>query len=134
MEEINRMLQNFRKFSKAFLYIIIAAFVGTIIFAWGADITQSKGQKGIVGEVNGENIDYQQYSKMVDNYYQQASQASQREISNAEMIKLRNKAWNDMVNDMEYTQLFNKLKMSITNTELAEHLKRFPPQFFLKIF
>lgn len=123
------MLQNFRKFSKAFLYIIIAAFVGTIIFAWGADITQSKGQKGIVGEVNGENIDYQQYSKMVDNYYQQASQASQREISNAEMIELRNKAWNDMVNDIEYTQLFNKLKMSITNTELAEHLKRFPPQF-----
>ncbi|MBU1318888.1 MAG: peptidylprolyl isomerase [candidate division Zixibacteria bacterium] len=123
------MLQNFRKFSKAFLYIVIAAFVGTIIFAWGADITRSKGEKGIIGEINGEDIDYKAYGQIVDNYYQQASQSSQREISQSEMIDIRNRAWSDMVTDLIYQQKFNELKLNITNVELAEHLKRFPPQF-----
>lgn len=123
------MLQNFRKFSKAFLYIVIAAFVGTIIFAWGADITRSKGEKGIIGEINGEEVDYQIYSRIVDNYYQQASQSSQREISQAEMIDIRNRAWSDLVTDLVYQQEFKHLNLNITNVELAEHLKRFPPQF-----
>jgi len=123
------MLQNFRKFSKAFLYIVIVAFVGTIIFAWGADINRSKGEKGIIGEINGREIDYKVYGRIVDNYYQQASQSSQREISQSEMIDIRNRAWGDMVTDLIYQQKFSELKLNITNVELAEHLKRFPPQF-----
>jgi len=121
------MLQDFRKFSKVFLYIVIAAFVGTIIFAWGADITRSKGEKGIIGEVNGEEIDYITYSQIVDNYYQQISRSSQREISQDELLEIRNRAWVDLVTDIVYRQTADKLGIELTNAELAEHLKRFPP-------
>ncbi len=123
------MLQEFRKFSKAFLYIIIAAFVGTIIFAWGADITRSKGQKGVIGEVDGEEINYQDYSKVVDNYYQQASRSSQREITSDEMLQIRNRAWNEMVNSIINKHIYKRLGLTLTNVELAEHMRRFPPKF-----
>jgi peptidyl-prolyl cis-trans isomerase D len=123
------MLQEFRKFSRAFLYIVIAAFVGTIIFAWGADITRSKGQKGIVGEVDGEEIDYRVYSNLVDNYYQRVSQQSQREITHDELLQIRNQAWTDLITSMVNKNIFDRLGLSITAAELAEHLKRYPPKF-----
>ncbi len=123
------MLQEFRKFSKAFLYIVIAAFVGTIIFAWGADVNRPKGQKGIIGEIDGEEIDYQIYSRIVDNYYQQASRSSQREISSDEMLEIRNRAWVDLVTDIVNRHIYERLGLTLTNVELAEHMKRFPPQF-----
>ena len=123
------MLQEFRKFSRAFLYIVIAAFVGTIIFAWGADITRSKGQKGIVGEVDGEEIDYRDYSNVVDNYYQRASSQSQREISQEEIVELRNRAWTDLVTNIVHKHIFDRLGLTTTKVELSEHLRRYPPQF-----
>lgn len=122
------MLQDMRKYTKVVLYIVVVAFIGTIIFAWGADITTPKGQRGIIGEVNGEEIDYQLYSRVIDNYYQQASRQSQRELGPDEMLEIRNRAWADLVNDIVFRQKVEELGLEVTDEELAEHLKRFPPQ------
>jgi len=122
------MLQDMRKYTKVVLYIVVVAFIGTIIFAWGADITSSKGQKGIIGEVNGEEIDYRTYARVVDNYYEQASRSSQRELGPDEVLEINNRAWVDLVNDIVFRQQVEKLGLEVTDEELAEHLKRFPPQ------
>lgn len=121
------MLQNFRRFSKAFLYIVIAAFVGTIIFAWGADITSSKAQKGIVGEVNGQEIMWQTYERAIDNYFRQISQSTQRELTQEEILEIRNRAWSELVTNTIYDQLIDRLGLTLTDVELAEHLKIWPP-------
>ena len=117
-----------RKYTKWFLYLVVIAFIGTIFFAWGADINSSKGQKDIVGEVNGEEISVGTYSKVVDNYYQQISRSSQREISPDEMLEIRNRAWGEIVTGMIFQQTDDRLGLTLTNIELAEHLKRYPPQ------
>jgi peptidyl-prolyl cis-trans isomerase D len=122
------MLQDFRRYTKAFIYVAIVAFVGTIIFAWGADITSSKAQKGIVGEVNGEEITLRTYESVIQNFYQQMSQSSQRELTQDEILELRNRAWVELVTDIVYAQKMERLGLALTNTELAEHLKRWPPQ------
>jgi parvulin-like peptidyl-prolyl isomerase len=122
------MLQDFRRYTKAFIYVAIVAFVGTIIFAWGADITSSKAQKGIVGEVNGEEITLRTYESVIQNFYQQMSQSSQRELTQDEILELRNRAWVELVNDVVYVQTMERLGLTLTNTEIAEHLKRWPPQ------
>ncbi len=122
------MLQDFRRYTKAFIYVAIVAFVGTIIFAWGADMTSSKTQKGIVGEVNGEEITLKTYESVIQNFYQQMSQSSQRELTQDEILELRNRAWVELVTDIVYAQTVEKLGLTLTNTELAEHLKRWPPQ------
>jgi peptidyl-prolyl cis-trans isomerase D len=122
------MLQDFRRYTKAFIYVAIVAFVGTIIFAWGADITSSKAKKGFIGEVNGEEITLRTYESVIQNFYQQMSQSSQRELTQEEVLELRNRAWAELVTDMIYSQTMEKLGLTLTNTELAEHLKRWPPQ------
>ncbi|MCK4656297.1 MAG: peptidylprolyl isomerase [candidate division Zixibacteria bacterium] len=122
------MLQDFRRYTKAFIYVAIVAFVGTIIFAWGADMTSTKAQKGIAGEVNGEEITLRTYESVIQNFYQQMSQSSQRELTQDEILELRNRAWVELVTDIVYSQTMEKLGLTLTNTELAEHLKRWPPQ------
>lgn len=122
------MLQDFRRYTKAFIYVAIAAFVGTIIFAWGADVSSSKAQKGIVGEINGEEITLRTYEAVIQNYYQQMSQSSQRELTQEEILELRDRAWVELVTNIVYAQTMERLGLDLTNTELAEHLKRWPPQ------
>lgn len=122
------MLQDFRRFSKAFLYIVIVAFIGTIIFAWGADINTSKTQKGFIGEIGGEEITLQEYQNVLENYSRQMTQSSQRELSQEEIYQLRSRAWDDMITNKMYGHKIAELGLTLSNTELAEHLKRFPPQ------
>jgi parvulin-like peptidyl-prolyl isomerase len=123
------MLQEMRKFTKIVLYVVVAAFVGTIIFAWGADITGSKGSKGIVAQINGEEIDHRTYSQIADGYYQQAHKSSARDLTQDEILELRDRAWKDLVTETIYTQLSKRLGLELTNVELAEHLRSFPPTF-----
>jgi peptidyl-prolyl cis-trans isomerase D len=56
------------------------------------------------------------------------SQSSQRELTQDEILELRNRAWVELVTDIVYSQTMEKLGLTLTNTELAEHLKRWPPQ------
>ncbi len=122
------MLQDFRKFSKAFLYIIIAAFVGTIIFAWGADITRSKYDRDVIGEVNGQELKREQYNQVYRSYYEQIQQSSKRDLTHEEERTLLDVSWKELVSSVLYRQQIDRLGLVLTNRELAEHLKLMPPQ------
>jgi peptidyl-prolyl cis-trans isomerase D len=121
------MLQDLRRYSKAFLYIVVVAFVGTIVFTWGADLTSSKADKGIVGEVNGEDIKEQTYKRVIENFYQQMPQTG-RDLSDEEVLQLRRTAWRELVAGVLYRQKIEDLGITLTDVELAENLKRWPPQ------
>jgi len=122
------MLQDMRKYTKVVLYIVVVAFIGTIIFAWGADITQSGGQGTTVGKVNDEEIDIRTYDQVLTSYSQQVAQSSERELSHDEVVEIRNRAWVELVNDIVFRQTTEELGLVVTNAELAEHIRRFPPQ------
>lgn len=55
------MLKTMRKNTKIVLWIVIAAFLGTIVFAWGMQYTASQQMKNYVAKVNGEKITADEY-------------------------------------------------------------------------
>ena len=121
------VMKAMRQGTKPVLWIIIAAFVGTIIFAWGMDFTRQSTAKGIVGKVNGEELRLDDYSFLYQNALTQ-QQKQRGDVTEDEASRLREEVFDQMVGSQLMRQTTDKIGLKVTNAELAEHLRRFPPQ------
>ena len=122
------MLSHFRKYTKVFIWVVVVAFVGTIIFAWGMDITRSKSQKNIVGVIDGKDIDYRIYQPYLDRLYQQKQSQSQAELSVSELSQMRQQAWDNLVADYLMGREMEKRNIQVSDQEFYQYLKYQPPQ------
>lgn len=126
------MMETMRKNTKRVLWVVIIAFLGTIVFAWGMQLTSSRKIKGIVGTVNGEEISLQQYNFYIDRLVRQA-QDKGTEVTEQQMRSFREQAWNDAVRDRLLEQQIQKLEITVSDAELVDFLKKFPPPEVRKI-
>ena len=122
------MLSTFRKYTKAFIWVVVIAFVGTIIFAWGMDITSSKTQKDIVGTIAGKDIDYRTYQPYLDRLYKQEQANSDADLSITVLNRIRQQAWDNLVADYVINREVEARKIGVTNEEFYQFLKYQPPQ------
>ena len=121
------VMKQMRQGTKPVLWIIIAAFVGTIIFAWGMDFTAPDTARGIVGTVNGEDLRLDDYSFLYQNALSQQQQ-QRGDVSEDDATRIREEVFDQMVGSRIMQQTTEKVGLKVTNMELAEHLRRFPPQ------
>jgi len=104
------------------LFILVAAFVGLIVFEWGMNFsgpTQSRG--GNVGEVNGKPIaaaEYEQLYNMVSTSFQQRNPGV--EITPRIDAELREQAWNAAVDQTLINQLLEKYAVRVSDQEVLE--------------
>lgn len=126
------MMQVLRNNTKIIIWIIVVAFVGTIIFAWGMDIARGGGEgapSGIVGAVNGTEIPLRQFGLQVDNIIdQQRQQDPLKDFTDSDYRAARRDAWNDFVVQAIQSQQIDERKLKLTDSELVEFIKRYPPQ------
>ena len=120
------VMKAMRAGTKPLMWIVVAAFVGTIVFAWGMDFTRRPTARGIVGEVNGAELKMDEYLLRLQNAYQQRQQEG--EVTEEEARKLRDDTFNQMVNSYLMNQVVKEKNLRVTNQEVAEHLRRFPPR------
>lgn len=82
-----------REYTKVFLYILVFAFIGTIIFDWGMDVTGLKTQNTTIGKVNGKELQaqafYNAYQQELDNLRQRTG----TDPSESQLDFLRNQVW-----------------------------------------
>jgi len=122
------MLKAMRKLTKQILWIVIAAFVGTIIFAWGMEFSGRKAQrKGIIATVNGEDV--QAY--VFQYYYDQALRKAEKEqgdIDEQASVRIRDEVYNNMINEILFRQEAQRRGIEISDAELYEYMRRYPPE------
>ena len=95
------MLKTMRQNTKVILWIIIIAFVGTIIFAWGMNVTgRRQAGSDTIGVVNGQKISYQQFYRAFQNFYTQTQERTEEQIDLETFRRLRDETWNQMVNQI----------------------------------
>ncbi|MFH1699821.1 MAG: peptidylprolyl isomerase [Candidatus Zixiibacteriota bacterium] len=126
------MLSSFRKLTKVVIWVVVVAFVGTIIFAWGMDITRSKTQKNFIGTIDGVDIDYQYYNIFLERLRQQEQGNSNEEMDMATLNKIRRDAWDNLVADFLMTREMDKRNITVSDEELYQFMKFSPPQEFQK--
>ena len=64
------MMKAMRRLTKQIMWVVVVAFVGTIIFAWGMNVTgRRQGGSDTIGVINGQKISFQQFYRLFQNQY-----------------------------------------------------------------
>jgi peptidyl-prolyl cis-trans isomerase D len=122
------MMHTIRNAAKPVYIVIIVAFVGTIIFAWGMDITsKDKRPPDAVGIINGQKISLNMWQRTYENQYQELISAN-NDPSETDIEGLRDKTWNYLVGQLLINQQIEKYKIDVMPEELAEFVKNMPPK------
>ena len=121
------MMKVMRKLTKQILWIVIVAFVGTIIFAWGMEFSAKKRKGGILATINGQDINLTAFQNLYDQTLKETEQ-SKGEVDDQTAGQIREEVWNRLVNEVLLQQETKKRGITVTDAETFEYLKRFPPK------
>ncbi len=127
------MLNSLRNviFIKAIMWIVAFAFVGLIVFEWGADFSGRSGEGPVgdsVGSINGRKIEYQEFEDALRNLYQQSKTDQNPEPELAPLIR---QTWDRMVAQALFAQQIEKHNISVSDQEV-NFINRVQPAEWVK--
>ncbi|NOY77899.1 MAG: hypothetical protein GXO76_08525 [Calditrichaeota bacterium] len=122
------VMKRMREHTKAFLVFLVLAFVGTIIFSWGMDVTGIKHRPNVLGEVAGKEIRLQQYYQALQNRIDSYRQRTNKDLTDAELKQLQNQTWEAMVQQILLGKEIKKRGIVVTDQEILYNLQHNPPQ------
>ncbi len=116
------MMAKMRSLAPWFIITVGGLFVLFMVLS-DSKITQVIGQRSNnIGSVNGEDITYQEFANLLDQYKQyQVSQTGQ-EIPESQMETFRNSVWQNLVNQKLVQQKIEELGLSVTDAEVKDAL------------
>jgi len=124
------VMRALRTSTKPIIWFVVLAFGGTIFLAWGMDLTRRPSEKGVIGEVAGQDIRDEDYRRVLDLMYAQRNQQNPgQELADSEIKQMRDEAFNMIVQDILFTREQNRLDLGLPDLEVVEYLRRFPPDF-----
>lgn len=123
------MMKAMRQMTKSIMWIVLAAFVGTIVFAWGMQFSGRQSQKqGIVGIINGQEIDIPTFQKAFQANLSRVGEDLEQEMSDDLVKRVRDNTWENFIFQKLLGDEIEKRGIELTNQEVYEYMKRFPPE------
>ncbi len=120
------MLKAMRKNTKIVLWFVIAAFIGTIVFAWGMQYTASEKMRNFVAKVNGKKITADEYLFYFDRLARQwEAQNPQSEMPEDQRVKLHYDAWREVLRNVLMQQQVDRYGLRVTDGEVVEFLQKY---------
>ncbi len=127
------MMKTMRNAAKPVYLIVILAFVGTIIFAWGMEFTSKENRNpNVAGKVNDQEISYEFYYRAYENKYQELLKTSP-EPNEEQLSRIRQEAWDGLVNEALLGQQIRDNGVIVTDEELAQYVGVVAPPEFQKV-
>jgi peptidyl-prolyl cis-trans isomerase D len=125
------VLQTMRSSAKFVFWILLLAFGGVFLF------TQASGLIGrsavtpttAVASVNGTDILYTDWQRRSSQLVQQEQQRSGRSLTQDEIKRIDNQAFDDMVSEILLQQEYRKRGIVVTTDELRDYARFAPPQW-----
>ena len=118
------MMKKMRKITKSVMWFVVVAFVGTIIFAWGMDLTgKSSGVKpDVIATVNDQEISVQAYNNLLDSRSKEAEQ-SYGELTEEIVQSLREQTFIELMEQSLLQTEIEKRNITVTDKEVFEFLR-----------
>ena len=122
-------MERMRSQTKIILWILILAFVGLIVFEWGASFSgQGPRQPKNIAEINDRKIKPQQYYQMLQQQYEQYRQRSDAELTEQQRQRIQEQLWNQLINETLVQQQVEERDILVTDKEILRELRNNPPQ------
>ncbi len=122
-------MSKMRENMPAILVGLAILFVAMIVFEWGMDITGRNNMQytgNVLGKVNGEEITYPDFEKVLNNAVQQYRASTKKEPDEQTMTELRDEVWNEMVNQILLKQAARRLGIVVTDQEIVNWVTNAP--------
>lgn len=100
------------------IFFSTAAFVGADLLGPNSSILG--GNNTDVGEIAGKTITYEDYLKKIEEMSINFRINTQRNPSSAEMVSVRNQAWDALINDIAFGKQFKNVGVDVTNDEVVD--------------
>lgn len=126
------MMQKMRENTKTILWVLIFAFLATIIFAWGMGGFDRKSQvsSGVLAKVNGQKILQEAFDRLVEQRIQEERERSGgQELDDNRIRTIRNEVWEQTINQILLQQELERFGITIGNREVAYELRNNPPSY-----
>lgn len=100
--------------------------VALLLFIVGGDIFSNRGgglfgsSNNKLGEINGTEIDYQQFMNLVEAQRQQFEMSTGRSVTEQDIAQIREQVWEKLIYDNVYVSEFEKLGLTVSDDELRE--------------
>jgi parvulin-like peptidyl-prolyl isomerase len=104
------------------LFLLLIAFLITIIFEWGMDYLGLRyGRGDIVGKINGKKVTVQEYNELVRTMTDQMkTQSGGKEPEESELQRIREQAWQGLVTQQVLDEETRRLGISVTDKEITD--------------
>jgi peptidyl-prolyl cis-trans isomerase D len=122
------MIQSMRKNAAVIMWVVIVAFVATIVFAWGMDLSSRDRVKDSIGKVNGKDISLKYFEKMVSmERDKQREQYQGAEVPAAQSRMVPRQVWENEVSRILLKDVFATMQIGASPDEIFEYIKQNPP-------
>ncbi|MFN3821845.1 MAG: SurA N-terminal domain-containing protein, partial [bacterium] len=122
------MMAELRRQMKTILWILVFAFLATIVFSWGMGGFRGRAEEGVVGEINGEKIYYPDFERMARQKQETEQKKAGGTLEKNKITQLREDLWdNDIVDQTLKFQDARRLGITVTDREVAFILEYYPP-------
>ncbi|HKK27285.1 MAG TPA: SurA N-terminal domain-containing protein [Gemmatimonadota bacterium] len=123
------VMRAMRENTKWIMLILTVAFIGWLVLDWVQSRQQSTqtGANPVVGSVNGRQIHYVEWSRYLQNALDQARQGSTQPLTDEQVYRITQGAWDQMVNDILVQQELDRLGIRVSDAEIREAFRTSPP-------
>ena len=125
--DIPVVMTQLRTQMKWILWILVFAFLGTIIFSWGMGGFKSSEKPGVIAEINNHQISYEGFENLMRMTYDNAVRQAGGQLDENQTQRLREDTWNQEVERLLKTDEAKRLGLKITDRQIAYIVENFPP-------
>src|SRR5690606_12661887 len=109
------------------IIILIIAFLATIVFEWGMEYMGMNQGGYVFANVNGEEINAQEFEMTVQQRVEQMRQNNPTaEIDDAQMTQIRQSVWDEMVQNILLDQEMDKMGIEVNDQEVLDWIYKRP--------
>ena len=129
------MMAKMRSLAPAFIMTVGVLFVLFMVVSDSSVLKNFGGAPTDVGSINGEDISYKEFSKILDQQRESRKKQSGKDIADENLNQFRNQVWDAVVTQTIFAQEIKKLKISVADDEIKDViLSDNPPQFLKQNF
>ncbi len=122
------VMNKMRESMKTILMILVLAFVATIIFDWGMGGFRGGKPQGVIAEVNGDEITYEEFNNAYQQELRQQREQTGRDPEGYQLQQIENQVFERLVQQRLLSDVVQKMNLNSSDEEIGEELWNNPPQ------
>lgn len=123
------VMNKMRDMTKTILYLLVLAFIGTIIFDWGMSYSGRSRSSTAIGEVDGVEIDAREFDTTFRRQLEMYKQQTGGTVPDNQLSFIRNQVWELMVRNLLIQRELSKRNITVSDAEISYRLFDNPPEF-----